>query len=253
MRAVSRATWRPPPGATSCSTSATASRSSKSSCCRGPTSTAGSCSGRPTRLLRWQHRKRVPVGPDRAEHVDHHGPISTGGGTVRHPAEDAPRSAPPEQPLLVADAEAHLTGDHHAVLLRRMGVLGHGRVRIELDDGQRDLVALDTTRANAIPDLDRFELGQGAQVGHRFLRVVIASYAPSGDRSVTTDEPVGRSRRTNISTSPAAAARPAPPNTSRLNQRIAIGLNRSGANTSKARTEPMPPTTASASPTRNAQ
>ena len=52
--------------------------------------------------------------------------------------------------------------------------------------------------------------------------------------------------------SPAVAATAAPPNTSRLTHRTAVGLMRAGAKTSKASTEPMPPATETAIPARYA-
>ncbi len=54
-------------------------------------------------------------------------------------------------------------------------------------------------------------------------------------------------------TSPTVAAMAAPPNTISPSQRTAVGLIRSAPNALKAKTEPMPPATDSAIPTRYAQ
>jgi hypothetical protein len=67
--------------------------------------------------------------------------------------------------------EAHFAADDHAVLLGRVRMLGHDRVGVDLDDRQGHLVALHPSRLDALPDRDRLELGQVAQVLHRFLLV----------------------------------------------------------------------------------
>jgi hypothetical protein len=89
---------------------------------------------------------------------------------VRRVADDPPRPPRPEHALLVADPERDLTLDHEPALLVGMAMGWHDRVGCELDHGERQPLALDATSDDAVPDLNRRELGEVGEVGHRSLR-----------------------------------------------------------------------------------
>ena len=83
--------------------------------------------------------------------------FGAGGHLVRNVGRDAPRAAGPELARLVADAERQRAREHHPELLVLVTVLGDDRVRLELDDAERDALAVDRAHADAVPDVLRPE------------------------------------------------------------------------------------------------
>jgi len=82
---------------------------------------------------------------------------------VRHVRRDAPRAAGSQLALLVGDAEPHRAAQHDPELLVRVLMLRHVRARVELDDGKRELRAVDAARRDAVPDGDRPEAREVCQ------------------------------------------------------------------------------------------
>ena len=85
---------------------------------------------------------------------------------MRRSTGDPPGAARADDPLLVADPERHLTLDHEAALLIRVTMLRDDRARHQLHDRQRQALALDAPTDDAVPDLDRNEVGEIDEVGH---------------------------------------------------------------------------------------
>ncbi len=100
-------------------------------------------------------RRRVPVGTGRREDVDHDRALRADADVVRHVGRDPPRPARPHPARLVADRERHVAGDDHPELLVLVAVLGHDRIRRELDEGEGDPLALDPPGAHGLaPHVD---------------------------------------------------------------------------------------------------
>jgi hypothetical protein len=71
-----------------------------------------------------------------------------------------------ELALLVADAKGDRASKDDAELLVLVAVLGGDGAGLELDDSQRDSLAVNAARSDALPDLlrrDRGEVVEGAQ------------------------------------------------------------------------------------------
>ena len=83
--------------------------------------------------------------------------------------DDPPRPAGAEDALLVADPERYLSLDHEPALLVRVPVARHDGIRSQLDDRDRQPFTLDSTGDDAVPDLDRREVGQIGEVRHEAL------------------------------------------------------------------------------------
>ena len=67
-------------------------------------------------------------------------------------ARDRPRRARTELLCLAADAERQGAGQHHAELLVLVLVLGHDAIGVELDDAEREPVAVDDPSVDTVPD-----------------------------------------------------------------------------------------------------
>jgi hypothetical protein len=83
-------------------------------------------------------------------------------------SRDDPGLPGAELALLVADAKGDRASKDDAELLVLMAVLGGDSAWLELDHSQRESIAVQATRSEALPDLlrrDRGEVVEGAQRG----------------------------------------------------------------------------------------
>jgi hypothetical protein len=87
---------------------------------------------------------------------------------VRCICGDAPGLARPELPLLLGDAKDERAGEDDSELFVLVPMLGDDGARIELDDRQRDPLAVDDAAEDSVPDLLRrncSDVVEGAQGG----------------------------------------------------------------------------------------
>jgi hypothetical protein len=95
---------------------------------------------------------------------------------MRRVGTNPPCAAGPQDALLLADVECHLTLDHEAALLVWVAMLRDHGVRGELNDREGHFLALDAAGDDSIPHLDRERLGEIDQVRHPVLRLVEPAY-----------------------------------------------------------------------------
>jgi hypothetical protein len=91
-----------------------------------------------------------------------------------HVTEDPPGPARAQGPDLVADAERDLAPDDQTALLVRVAVLGDDRIGRQLHDRDRQLLAVNPARRDAVPDPDRRHLPELDEVRHRISRSCVA-------------------------------------------------------------------------------
>src|SRR5205823_1361366 len=84
-----------------------------------------------------------PVVADRTEALDEDGTVRPGSHLVGDIAQDPPAPARPDRASLLADDELGAPFQQDPELLVRMAVRRHDRARIELDEHERDALALD--------------------------------------------------------------------------------------------------------------
>src|SRR3954452_16922678 len=105
-------------------------------------------------------RQGVPVGPDRGKDVDHRRPFWIDGHLMVDARRDSPRSAWSKLADLVADGEGETPGYAHSELLVVVLVSRNDRIRRELDERQRDPLAVDTPPADGLaPEIDDRQRG----------------------------------------------------------------------------------------------
>jgi hypothetical protein len=93
---------------------------------------------------------------------------------------DEPRPARSQLLPFVRDPEVNRAAEDDAELLVRVAVLGDDRAGIELDDAQRQLLAVERPRGDSVPDPLRRDLGKVTERAHA------ASIAPLLSRNVET-------------------------------------------------------------------
>jgi hypothetical protein len=111
---------------------------------------------------------RVPVVADRREHFDQHRAVGTDHHRMRNIGEDPPHSAGPDVARLAADLEVEPSLEQDADLFVLVRVLGHDGVRVELDQAERDPLAMDAAADDSFPDLlrpERANLGKRIHAG----------------------------------------------------------------------------------------
>src|SRR5436190_4137560 len=99
----------------------------------------------------------APVVPRRREDVDDHRTLVTDVHLVRNVRRNAPCPAGAEGARFVSDTERQTAAQHDSELLVVVAVLGNGASRVELDNRQRQSLAVHGARGHAVPNLPQIE------------------------------------------------------------------------------------------------
>src|SRR5207302_1580807 len=117
--------------------------------------------------------------PRRCEDVEHDRTARADLHLMWDVARDRPRVAWDELPRLVPDTEHERACEADAELLLLVAVLGHGAVRVELDDAERDALAVHGAAVHVFPDPLEIERRQALERGHRDEPIAAGSPPPT--------------------------------------------------------------------------
>src|SRR5207237_902733 len=124
--------------------------------------------------------------------LDQHRAVRAGFDRVGNVRKDAPRPTGPEFACLAADLEAQPSLEQDPELLVFMRVLGQDGIGIQLDQSEREPIAVNRSAENSFPDLLRSER---ADLGERLHTEKVSRFEPGGEKTALRLIQAGRAAK----------------------------------------------------------